>query len=137
KVARSSGVPFMSEKINRRIVLASRPEGRPTAENFRLEKAAIPSPGDGEVLLRLRYLSLDPYMRGRMSAAKSYAAPVAIGDVMEGGTVGEVVESGSAGFAPGDFVLSHFGWQDYAVAAASTLRKLDPTRSEEQTALGV
>ncbi|MCO7726661.1 NADP-dependent oxidoreductase [Brucella intermedia] len=127
----------MSEKINRRIVLASRPEGRPTAENFRLEKAAIPSPGDGEVLLRLRYLSLDPYMRGRMSAAKSYAAPVAIGDVMEGGTVGEVVESGSAGFAPGDFVLSHSGWQDYAVADASTLRKLDPKEAPVTTALGV
>lgn len=127
----------MSEKINRRIVLASRPEGRPTAENFRLEKAAIPSPGDGEVLLRLRYLSLDPYMRGRMSAAKSYAAPVAIGDVMEGGTVGEVVESGSAGFAKGDFVLSHSGWQDYAVADASTLRKLDPKEAPVTTALGV
>ncbi|MHC5233937.1 NADP-dependent oxidoreductase [Brucella sp. LJL56] len=127
----------MSEKINRRIVLASRPDGRPTAENFRLEEAAIPSPGDGEVLLRLRYLSLDPYMRGRMSAAKSYAAPVAIGDVMEGGTVGEVVESKSAGFAPGDIVLSHSGWQDYAIADVSTLRKLDPEEAPVTTALGV
>ncbi|MEJ5901513.1 NADP-dependent oxidoreductase [Ochrobactrum teleogrylli] len=127
----------MGEKINQRIVLASRPDGRPTAENFRLEEAAVPSAGEGEVLLKLRYLSLDPYMRGRMSAAKSYAAPVEIGSVMEGGTVGEVVESRSAGFAPGDFVLSHSGWQSYAVANASTLRKLDPEQAPLTTALGV
>ena len=127
----------MGEKINQRIVLASRPDGRPTAENFRLEEAAVPSAGEGEVLLKLRYLSLDPYMRGRMSAVKSYAAPVEIGSVMEGGTVGEVVESQSAGFAPGDFVLSHSGWQSYAVANASTLRKLDPEQAPLTTALGV
>ncbi|URQ75065.1 MAG: NADP-dependent oxidoreductase [Candidatus Ochrobactrum gambitense] len=127
----------MGEKINQRIVLASRPDGRPTAENFRLEEAEIQSAGDGEVLLKLRYLSLDPYMRGRMSAAKSYAAPVEIGSVMEGGTVGEVVESHSAGFAPGDFVLSHSGWQSYAVANPSTLRKLDPEQAPLTTALGV
>ena len=127
----------MGEKINQRIVLASRPDGRPTAENFRLEETAVPSAGEGEVLLKLRYLSLDPYMRGRMSAAKSYAAPVEIGSVMEGGTVGEVVESRSAGFAPGDFVLSHSGWQSYAVANASTLRKLDPEQAPLTTALGV
>jgi NADPH-dependent curcumin reductase CurA len=127
----------MGEEINQRIVLASRPDGRPTAENFRLEEAAVPSAGEGEVLLKLRYLSLDPYMRGRMSAAKSYAAPVEIGSVMEGGTVGEVVESHSAGFAPGDFVLSHSGWQSYAVANASTLRKLDPEQAPLTTALGV
>ncbi|NKC03663.1 NADP-dependent oxidoreductase [Brucella haematophila] len=127
----------MGEKINQRIVLASRPDGRPTAENFRLEEAAVPSAGEGEVLLKLRYLSLDPYMRGRMSAAKSYAAPVEIGSVMEGGTVGEVVESQSAGFAPGDFVLSHSGWQSYALANASTLRKLDPEQAPLTTALGV
>ncbi|MFK3667680.1 NADP-dependent oxidoreductase [Ochrobactrum teleogrylli] len=127
----------MGEKINQRIVLASRPDGRPTTDNFRLEEAAVPSAGEGEVLLKLRYLSLDPYMRGRMSAAKSYAAPVEIGSVMEGGTVGEVVESRSAGFAPGDFVLSHSGWQSYAVANASTLRKLDPEQAPLTTALGV
>ncbi|MBC2887374.1 NADP-dependent oxidoreductase [Ochrobactrum sp. CM-21-5] len=127
----------MSEKINRRIVLASRPEGRPTMENFRLEETTIPSPGMGEVLLKIRYLSLDPYMRGRMSAAKSYAAPVEIGATMEGGTVGEVVESQSAGFAPGDFALSHSGWQNYAVANASLLRKLDPKEAPVTTALGV
>lgn len=127
----------MSGTTNHRIVLASRPDGRPTADNFRLEEAAITEPGEGEVLLKIRYLSLDPYMRGRMSAAKSYAAPVEIGDVMEGGTVGEVVKSNSAGFLPGDFVLSYSGWQSYAIADASTLRKLDPKQVPVTTALGV
>lgn len=127
----------MSGKTNQRIVLASRPDGRPTAENFRLDEAAIPEPGEGEVLLKIRYLSLDPYMRGRMSAAKSYAAPTEIGAPMEGGTVGEVVKSNSAGFLPGDFVLSYSGWQSFAVADASTLRKLDPKQAPVTTALGV
>lgn len=127
----------MSERTNHRIVLASRPEGRPTAEDFRLETAAIPEFGEGQVLLKIRYLSLDPYMRGRMSAAKSYAAPVEIGDVMEGGTVAEVVESRSANFLPGDLVLSYSGWQSYAVADVSSLRKLDPRQVSVTTALGV
>lgn len=127
----------MSEAINRRIVLASRPEGRPAAENFRLEEAPVQHPGEGQVLLKLLYLSLDPYMRGRMSAAKSYAAPVEIGAVMEGGTVGEVIESRSADFAPGDIVLSHSGWQSHAVADAASLRKLDPGAAPVTTALGV
>src|SRR3546814_17544244 len=74
-------------EINRRIILASRPGGAPAAENFRVEEAVIPEPSEGEVLLKILYLSLDPYMRGRMSAAKSYAAPVELGAVMEGGTV--------------------------------------------------
>src|SRR5690606_40047502 len=127
----------MGDKINRRIVLASRPDGRPTAENFRLEDAAMPSPGEGEVLLKLRDRPLDPYMRGRMSAAKSYAAPVEIGGVMDGGTVGEVVESRSAGFAPGDLVLSHSGWQSYALVKATDVRKLDPKAAPVTTALGI
>ena len=127
----------MTAKVNKRIVLASRPDGRPVAQNFRLEEVAIPSPGEGELLLKLRYLSLDPYMRGRMSAAKSYAAPVEIGAVMEGGTVGEVVESRSAGFAPGDLVLSHSGWQSYALVKATDVRKLDPKAAPVTTALGI
>ncbi len=126
----------MSE-INQRIVLASRPDGRPAVENFRLEEVAIPEPGDGEVLLKLHYLSLDPYMRGRMSASASYAAPVEINSVMEGGTVGEIVKSNSADFVPGDVVLSHSGWQSYAVAKASALRRLDPKQAPLTTALGV
>lgn len=127
----------MTELSNKRIVLASRPSGRPSAENFRLEPAPIAKPADGQVLLKLHYLSLDPYMRGRMSDAKSYAAPVAVGDVMEGGTVGEVVASRHKDFAVGDMVLSHSGWQTYAVADASVLRKLDPDAAPLTTALGV
>ncbi len=122
---------------NLRIVLASRPDGRPKPENFRLEHVAVPAPSEGEVLLAIRYLSLDPYMRGRISAAKSYAASTEIGEVMTGGTVGEVVESRHPDFKPGDFALSHSGWQSHAVAAGSALRKLDPKAAPLTTALGV
>lgn len=122
---------------NRRILLASRPVGAPTMDNFRFEDAIIPEPSEGEVLLKILYLSLDPYMRGRMSAAKSYAAPVAVGDVLEGGTVGRVVQSHHPDFSEGDIVLSHSGWQSYAVAAGSGLRKLDPSLAPITTALGV
>jgi NADPH-dependent curcumin reductase CurA len=127
----------MTELSNKRIVLASRPSGRPSAENFRLETVPVAEPADGQVLLKLHYLSLDPYMRGRMSDAKSYAAPVAVGDVMEGGTVGEVIASRHKDFAVGDMVLSHSGWQTYAVADGSFLRKLDPDAAPLTTALGV
>ncbi len=122
---------------NRRIVLASRPEGEPVPENFRVDTAAVPQPGPDEVLLRTRYLSLDPYMRGRMSAARSYAKPVEPGDVMVGGTVSEVVASNVEGLAPGDVVLGQMGWQEYAVSKRQGLRKLDPAAAPIQTALGV
>lgn len=127
----------MSPSDSVRIVLASRPEGRPGPQNFRLERVAIPAPAEGQVLLRILYLSLDPYMRGRMSAAKSYAAPTGIGEPMEGGTVGEVIESRDPAFKPGDIVLSHSGWQSHAVADAAQLRRLDPTQVPVTTALGV
>jgi NADPH-dependent curcumin reductase len=127
----------MQSARNRRIVLAARPKGEPQETDFRLEDAEIPSPGDGEVLLRTLYLSLDPYMRGRMNAARSYAAPVEIGDVMEGGTVSEVIESQVADVHPGDIVLSHCGWQEYAVAQAKGLRKLDTGAAPISAALGV
>ena len=122
---------------NRRIVLASRPEGEPVPEHFRLDTAAVPQPGPDEVLLKTRYLSLDPYMRGRMSAARSYAKPVEPGDVMVGGTVSEVVASNVEGLAPGDVVLGQMGWQEYAVSKRQGLRKLDPAAAPIQTALGV
>jgi NADPH-dependent curcumin reductase CurA len=122
---------------NLRVVLAARPAGRPQPGDFRLEHAAVPAAGEGQVLLRILYLSLDPYMRGRMSEAKSYAAPVAIGQVMEGGTVAEVLESRHPGFKPGDIVLSHSGWQSHAVADGAHLRKLDPAAAPITTALGV
>lgn len=127
----------MTEISSKRIVLASRPHGRPNLENFRLETAPVAEPAEGQVLLKLHYLSLDPYMRGRMNDAKSYAAPVAIGDVMEGGTVGEVLVSRHKDFAVGDMVLSHSGWQSYAVAEGAGLRKLDPSSAPLTTALGV
>jgi NADPH-dependent curcumin reductase CurA len=122
---------------NTRILLASRPHGEPTSDNFQVETVPIPRPADGEVLLRTVYLSLDPYMRGRMSAAKSYAAPVELGAVMEGGAVAEVVESRDESLRPGDLVLAYLGWQSYGVAAAKHVRKLDPDRAPISTALGV
>ncbi len=127
----------MEEPSNRRIILASRPEGEPTRDHFRLETIPIPEPGPGQILIRILWLSLDPYMRGRMSAVRSYAKPVEIGDVMEGGTVGEVVISNHPDYAPGDFVLSHSGWQEYAKADGGNVRKLDPDRAPLSTALGV
>jgi NADPH-dependent curcumin reductase CurA len=100
---------------NRRIVLAARPDGAPTPDHFRLEEAPIPTAGQGEMLVRNLYLSLDPYMRGRMSDRASYARPVAIGEVMVGGTVGEVISSRADGFSVGDVVVGYGGWQDFAV----------------------
>ena len=102
--------------LNRRIVLAERPMGEPTASTLRLEAVPLPKAGVGQMLLRTQYLSLDPYMRGRMNDAPSYAPPVNLGEVMVGGTVGQVVESHVAGFAGGDWVLSYSGWQDYALS---------------------
>lgn len=127
----------MTEASNHRVVLAARPEGEPTPDHFRLETAPVPKPGPGQVLIRILWLSLDPYMRGRMSSAKSYAKPVEIGEVMEGGTVGEVAVSNHPDYAPGDFVLSHSGWQEYAIADGASVRKLDPTLAPLSTALGV
>jgi NADPH-dependent curcumin reductase CurA len=127
----------MPQTVSRQIRLAARPEGRPGPEHFRLEEQPVPPPAEGEVLLQTLYLSLDPYMRGRMSAARSYAKPVEIGAVMEGGTVCRVLESRHPGFAPGDVVLSHSGWQSHALASGEGLRKLDPTVAPVSTALGV
>jgi NADPH-dependent curcumin reductase CurA len=127
----------MPTRTNRKIVLASRPEGAPQPSNFRLEQSPAPEPRDGQVLLRTLWLSLDPYMRGRMSAARSYAKPVEVGDPMVGGTVNEVVASKHPGFKPGDIVLGYAGWQDYAVSDGSGLRKLDARRAPVSTALGV
>ena len=120
-----------------RIVLASRPVGEPKESDFRIEPMAVPQPGPGEMLLRTLWLSLDPYMRGRMSDAPSYATPVAIGHVMEGRTVGEVVASNLDGYAPGDVVLSPSGWQTHAISTGKLTRKIDPTLAPVSTALGV
>ncbi|HXJ43076.1 MAG TPA: NADP-dependent oxidoreductase [Bryobacteraceae bacterium] len=122
---------------NRRIVLASRPEGEPTPDNFRLETVETAPLKEGEVLLRTLYLSLDPYMRGRMSDAPSYAEPVKIGEVMVGSTVSEVMESTVAGLQKGDTVTGFSGWQEYAVVPARGLRKLNPENGPVSLALGV
>jgi hypothetical protein len=122
---------------NTRIVLAARPVGEPTPADFRLETGPVPRPGPGEVLVRVGWLSLDPYMRGRMSTAKSYAKPVEIGETMVGGAVGEVLASNAPDFRPGDHVFGYLGWQTHAVADAAALRKLDPGEAPVQTALGV
>ena len=123
--------------VNRRIVLASRPAGKPGLDNFRLENVPVPSPGDGEVLLQTQYLSLDPYMRGRMNARESYAPAVALDAVMVGGTVSKVVNSRNSEFAPGDLVTAYAGWQDYALSDGSDLMKLDPRIAQPSYALGV
>ena len=123
---------------NLQVRLASRPAGRPTAANFRCVAGPRPEPGDGQALLRTRYLSLDPYMRGRMSDAPSYAPPVEVGGLMVGGTIGEVVESRTPELVPGDVVLAYGGWQRYAVARPAAVRKLDPDAGVPvTTALGV
>ncbi|WLI77398.1 NADP-dependent oxidoreductase [Kosakonia sp. H02] len=122
---------------NRRWVLASRPHGAPVVDNFRLEEDEIASPGEGQVLLRTVYLSLDPYMRGRMSDAPSYSPPVKIGEVMCGGTVSRVVKSQHPDFAEGDWVLSSNGWQDYDISGGDGLVKLDKNIPHPSWALGV
>lgn len=109
----------------------------PAQDNFAIVDAELPQPRDGEVLVRTRYLSVDPYMRGRMSDRKSYVAPFAVNEVMNGGVVGEVIESRSAAFKPGDIVTGQLPWQLYTVAKAAELRKIDPNLAPVTTALGV
>ena len=123
--------------INHRIVLNSRPVGAPTPENFRIEEASIAAPATGEVLLRTLYLSLDPYMRGRMSDGPSYAAPVPLGEVMVGGTVSRVESSNHPDFKPGDLVLGQSGWQSLALSDGNGLNKLDAAMTHPSLALGV
>ncbi len=126
-----------SQPSNRRVVLASRPHGAPVEANFRIEQSPIPQPADGQVLLRTVFLSLDPYMRGRMSDAPSYAAPVEVGGVMVGGTVCRVVTSKHPAYKEGDWVLSFNGWQDYAVSDGSDLTPLGATPTHPSYALGI
>jgi NADPH-dependent curcumin reductase CurA len=121
----------------KRVVLVSRPVGEPKASDFRIEDYALPTPGEGQVLLRTIWLSLDPYMRGRMSDGPSYAAPVPIGGVMEGGTVCEVIASNNPSFAKGDIVLAHTGWQTHALSDGKGLTKIDPKLGPVSTAVGV
>ncbi|WP_022702609.1 NADP-dependent oxidoreductase [Pseudorhodobacter ferrugineus] len=124
-------------QTNRRIVLAQRPKGAPDANTLRMDTTAIPSPGPGQMLLRSAYLSLDPYMRGRMNDAKSYAEPVAIGGVMTGQVVAEVMLSNLDAFTPGDYVLAGNGWQDYALSDGVDVLNLGPNPANPSWALGI
>jgi len=128
----------MSEHLAKQIVLASRPNGRPTLDNFRLEETPMPALPPRGLLLRVLYLSLDPYMRGRMDDLKSYAKPVGVGEVMTGESVCKVMASDRPDYAPGDIVLAHTGWRTHAAfGAAASLRKLDPELAPITTGLGV
>ena len=127
----------MTEGINRQWTLASRPGGYPAVENFALVETSIKDPGPGEVLVQTMWQSLDPYMRGRMAAARSYAAPVDIGGVMQGTVVGRVVESRAAGYSTGDIVEAPIGWQEFGVIRADQARKVDLSLAPVSTALGV
>ena len=125
------------QDTNLRILLAKRHTGAPTAADFRIVAEAIPKPGPGEVLVQSLYLSLDPYMRGRMNDAKSYVPPIEIGAVMGGGVVGRVVRSDQPDFPTGTIVEGLLGWQQYAVAKPKMLRRVDPSLAPISTALGV
>lgn len=126
-----------SNTLNRRYVLAQRPKGEPNDDTLRLETADIPKPATGQMLLRNEYLSLDPYMRGRMSDAPSYAPPVGIDEVMVGGTVSRVATSHLDGFSEGDWVLAFGGWQDYALSDGTGVVNLGKTPKKPTWALGV
>jgi len=122
---------------NKQVLLANRPNGWVQASDFRIVETPMPSPGPGQMLIKIHWLSLDPYMRGRMSTGKSYAKPVEIGDVMVGGTVGEVVDASDGTFKVGDFVVGSLGWQQYAVSNGEGLLRVDPKLVPLQAYLGV
>ncbi|GLO68894.1 NADP-dependent oxidoreductase [Phaeobacter inhibens] len=122
---------------NRQFVLAERPKGEPTDSTLRLETTEVPTPGEGQMLLRNEYLSLDPYMRGRMSSAPSYAAPVEIDEVMVGGTVAEVVTSNVKGYEKGDWVVAFGGWQDYTLSDGTGVINMGKNPQNPSWALGV
>jgi NADPH-dependent curcumin reductase CurA len=127
----------MTTSRNRRVLLKRRPVGAPRPEDFELVESPVPAAADGEIVCRTIYLSLDPYMRGRISGARSYARGVDPGELMVGGTVGEVVESRHPGFAVGDLVAGYDGWQAYGVSQGVGVRTLDPRDAPISTALGV
>ena len=122
---------------NRRVLLASRPQGAVTEQNFRIVDASLPEPADGEVLVKNEWLSLDPYMRGRMSDAKSYVPPAQLDEVMVGQTVGEVIDSRDARIAVGDKVLTQLGWQSHGIAKAADVTKVDARRVAASCYLGI
>lgn len=126
-----------AEAVNRQIILVSRPKGMPDTNNFRLQTGTIPKPGEGEVLVRSLYLTVDPYMRGRMNDGPSYIAPFELNRPPSGGVVGTVIESKSSKFKKGDTVLGFLDWADYSVGKATELQKVDPNLAPISTSLGV
>ena len=127
----------MDNEVNLRVLLKSRPVGFPTEEDFQIVESSIPEPEEGEILVKVEWLSLDPYMRGRMNDAKSYASPVEIGEVMVGGAAGTVVNSRSPAFSVGDTVEGRLGWQSYALSDGSGVRKVDESLGPLQTSIGI
>ncbi len=127
----------MTGETNRRWLLANRPAGEPSENDFELVEAPVPEPGAGEFVIRALYLSLDPYMRGRMRDVKSYAPPAALGEVMVGGVAGQVVASKNADFSEGDIVQGNFGWQEYAVSDGAGIQRIDSSLAPISTALGI
>ncbi|NMO96329.1 NADP-dependent oxidoreductase [Paenibacillus lemnae] len=123
--------------VNEKIVLVKRPEGMPGSADFEFKEEPLPVPQAGEVLVRTLYISVDPYMRGRMSAAKSYAEPYPIGEVIMGGSIGQIMESADPQWKEGDIVAGLWGWQRYAAASTESLRRIDPDLAPVSTALGV
>lgn len=126
----------MTEQMHR-VALARRPNGDPVPEDFSHEAQPMPTPGEGEVLVQVTHMSLDPYMRGRMDDVKSYADPVPLGGTMEAGTVGVVLQSNHPRFAAGDLAFGMFGWVSHGVLPGNQLRKLDPAMGKPEAALGV
>ncbi|HMB05672.1 MAG TPA: hypothetical protein VKP69_18295 [Isosphaeraceae bacterium] len=127
----------MTAEKNRQILLASRPRGEPSPDNFKLVETAVPEAGPGQMLLHTIYLSLDPYMRGRMNAGASYAQPVEVGEVMEGSAVCAVVKSNLPHYMAGDIVVAGTGWQEYSLSDGEGVQKVDPALGPISYALGV
>ena len=127
----------MNNEINIRVLLKSRPVGFPTEDDFQIVESPIPEPEEGEIVVKVEWLSLDPYMRGRMNDAKSYASPVEIGEVMVGGAAGRVVHSRSPAFSVGDSVEGRLGWQSYALSDGAGVRKVDESLGPLQTSIGI
>ena len=127
----------MTTVTARQIVLAARPQGKPRLSDFRLEETSIPTPSSGQILLKVEYLSLDPYMRGRMDDRKSYAKPLQLGDVMTGETVARVIASRHPDYAEGDFVLAQTGWRTHALSDGTSLSRVAPKVAPVSTRLGV
>ncbi len=127
----------MTSAVNRQVRLAAHPDGFPRESDFTITENPVPEPGAGQMLCRTIYLSLDPYMRGRMNPGPSYAPGVGLGEVMVGGTVSEVVHSNLDGYGPGDLVLTANGWQQYALSDGAGVRRIDPSAAPISTALGV